>query len=53
VVTSVDPLLGKTYNSLGFSRSQDDKEQQKDGNHRGMIKTFSSFFMYLFISPCP
>jgi len=26
VVTSVNPLLGKTYNSLGLSRSQDDEE---------------------------
>jgi len=26
VVTSVDPLLGKTYNSLGLSSSQDDVE---------------------------
>jgi len=26
VVTSVDPLLGKTYNGLGLSSSQDDVE---------------------------
>jgi hypothetical protein len=26
LVTSVDPLLGKTYNSLGCSSSQDDLE---------------------------
>jgi len=26
VVTSVDPLLGKTYNSLGLSKSLDDVE---------------------------
>jgi hypothetical protein len=26
VVTSVDPLLGKTYISKGLSRSQDDAE---------------------------
>jgi len=26
LVNSVDPLLGRTYNSLGLSRSQDDVE---------------------------
>jgi len=26
VVTSADPLLGKTYNSVGLSSSQDDVE---------------------------
>jgi hypothetical protein len=47
VVTSVDPLLGKTCNSLGLSgwcRGL----QQKDRNNRRMIKTFSSILcMYL------
>jgi len=50
VVKNVDPLLGKTYNSSRLSSSQDDFRvlQQKDGNHRGMIKIFSSFLcMYL------
>jgi dethiobiotin synthetase len=54
VVTGVDTLLGKTYNSLGLSRSQNDvefcsrkMETQRDGLN------FFQFFMHVFIIPCP
>jgi predicted GNAT family N-acyltransferase len=47
VVTGVDTLLGKIYNSLGFSRMMW-RFAAEGWKHRGMIKIISSFLcMYL------
>jgi len=50
VVTSVDPLLGKTYNSFGLSRTEDDAEvcSRKMETTNGSLKHFPVFYVYIY-----
>jgi len=50
VVTSVDPLLGKTYKSLGLSKSQDDGEVCSRSMEitDGSLKHFPAFYACIY-----
>jgi len=50
VVTSVDSLLGKAYNSLGLSRSQDDVDfgSRRMETTEGQLKHFPVFYAHIY-----